>query len=243
MRIVTLNTWKNEGRYARRLALMAEGLTALAPDVVCLQEAFQAQSWDTAAHLGAALSLKVAAAPARRKVRVHDGQAVESASGLAILSRDPPAAAGRVELPSCPADGERIAQWAQILPDLRILNLHLTHLRGPEAAALRGRQLTLALAEGAPPRMPTVVAGDFNAPAMALELADLAPALDPDAPATLQGERLCQAQPGGRAIDHLALVGPGIWRVVGRFNSLNQPDADGFFPSDHACVVMDIERT
>ena len=30
MRIVTLNAWKNEGRYDRRLALMAEGLAALA---------------------------------------------------------------------------------------------------------------------------------------------------------------------------------------------------------------------
>ena len=34
MRIVTLNTWKNEGRYAHRLALMAQALGELAPDVV-----------------------------------------------------------------------------------------------------------------------------------------------------------------------------------------------------------------
>ena len=118
MRIVTLNTWKNEGDYARRLGLMARGLQALGPDVVCLQECFAAQGFDTACALGKALGLFVAAQPARSKIRPHAGRPTLSTSGLAILSRSSPAAAQRLDLVT-PAG------------DLRLLNLHLTHLRGP----------------------------------------------------------------------------------------------------------------
>lgn len=145
MRIVTLNTWKNEGLYERRLALMAEGLGELAPDIVCLQECFQADGFDTARHLAGALGLEAAVAPARHKVRTHEGRRIESASGLAILRRNGALGAGRLALPSDPADGERIGQWSDVAPDLRVLNLHLTHLRGPEAARLRRAQLDGAI--------------------------------------------------------------------------------------------------
>jgi endonuclease/exonuclease/phosphatase family metal-dependent hydrolase len=53
MRIVSLNTWKKEGDYSRRLPLMRDGLAAMAPDVVCLQECFFADGFDTAAWLDA----------------------------------------------------------------------------------------------------------------------------------------------------------------------------------------------
>ena len=240
MRIVTLNTWKNEGRYDRRLALMAEGLAALAPDVVCLQEAFQAQGFDTAARLGEALGLSVSTEPARQKLRLHEGRPLDSASGLAILSRAPPQARGRIALPSAPADGERIAQWIQATPDLRILNLHLSHLRGADASVLRGRQLAHALAEAASPGSGLLVVGDFNAPASAPELAAVAAGLDPAAPSTLQGEHASPITQTRAAIDHAILVEAGHWRLVSRFNALDQPDADGFFPSDHAAVVADL---
>ena len=51
MRIVTLNTWKNEGEYERRLDLMAVGLGDLRADVVCLQECFVGGGSDTDARL------------------------------------------------------------------------------------------------------------------------------------------------------------------------------------------------
>ena len=87
MRIVTLNTWKNEGDYPRRLALMRDGLAELAPDLVCLQECFANAGHDTAAWLAAELGLDCHAAPARAKVRRHMGQDLQSTSGLAILAR------------------------------------------------------------------------------------------------------------------------------------------------------------
>ncbi|MDP1619135.1 endonuclease/exonuclease/phosphatase family protein [Phenylobacterium sp.] len=242
MRIVTLNTWKNEGRYDRRLVLMAQALGELAPDVVCLQEAFQAEGFDTAAFLGDALGLAVSVEAARRKVRLHAGQSLDSVSGLAILSRGSPQARGRIALPSDPADGERIAQWIQAAPDLRILNLHLTHLRGPDAADLRGRQLAAALAAATSPGSGLLVVGDFNAPATAPELAAVAAGLDPSAPPTLQGERAGSARHAAPAIDHAVLVDAGPWRIVLRFRGLDQPDAEGWFPSDHAAIVVDLQR-
>ncbi|MBU2135756.1 MAG: endonuclease/exonuclease/phosphatase family protein [Alphaproteobacteria bacterium] len=241
MRIVTLNTWKNEGQYERRLALMAEGLGALAPDVVCLQESFQADGYDTARHLADALGLEVTAAPARRKMRLHDGLPLESASGLAILRRNGALGSGRLALLSDPADGERIGQWADVAPDLRVLNLHLTHLRGPEAARLRAAQLAQALAVARRSGSGLIVAGDLNAPADAPELAQIAAALDLAAAPTLQGERDGHAA-YPRAIDHLALVDRGGWAVRSRFRALDTPDPEGWHPSDHAAVVADLER-
>lgn len=239
MRIITLNTWKNEGPYERRLDLMAEGLAALAPDVVCLQECFLAKGFDTASHLAAALGLEVTAAPARRKLRRHRGGDLESASGLALLHRQPLQAVGQLSLPASPRDGERIAQWADLATDLRLVNLHLTHLRGDGASALRHAQLDHVLCtlrtSGA-----LLLAGDFNARSSAPELSALAGSLDPAAAPTLQGGRAEQARPDAPAVDHIALVAPKGWRIVRRFRGLDRPDADGWLPSDHAAVVADL---
>ena len=182
MRIVTLNTWKNEGQYERRLALMAKGLGELAPDVVCLQECFQADGFDTARHLADTLRLDAAVAAARHKLRAHQGRRIESASGLAILRRNGALASGRLALPSDPADGERIGQWADVAPGLRVLNLHLTHLSGPQAASLRKAQLERAMSAARRPGCGLLVAGDLNATAQAPELAPIAATLDPQAP-------------------------------------------------------------
>lgn len=197
MRIVTLNTSKNEGWYEHRISLMAEGLAAPRPDIVCLQEVFETAGLDTAARLGRALGLHATVQLARRKLRRHQEREVDSRSGLAILSREPPWISAR------------IAQWALFGPDLGVLNLHLTHLRGNEAAALRGRQLACALRQGAQADAALVAAGDFNAPATAAELAPLADSLDRCVPPTLQGERAGRTPSGGPAIDHLALVRAG----------------------------------
>src|SRR6185312_10159473 len=76
---------------------------------------------------------------------------------------------------SHPADGQRIAQILDLAPagrPLRILNTHLTHLRG--ASDLRGEQMRSALAWAeASLAGGLIVAGDLNAPAAAPELAAL----------------------------------------------------------------------
>ena len=240
MRIVTLNTWKNEGPYLRRLDLMARGLAALAPDVVCLQECFAGDGRDTAAHLARALGLNCYARPARAKPRRHEGAVVASTSGLAMLSRPPAVAESAWALPSDPADGERIAQRLDLSVEgrgLRTLNLHLTHLPGPASARLRARQLAAALGwAGEDLAAGLVVAGDLNAGAADPALAALKAEVGFEA-ATFLGAR------GGRsgpAIDHLVLQEPGGWRVAARFRALDEVDPDGWLPSDHAAVVVDL---
>jgi endonuclease/exonuclease/phosphatase family metal-dependent hydrolase len=234
VRIVTLNTWKNDGDYARRLPLMRDGLAAMAPDVVCLQECFVAEGFDTAAWLAAALGLDLHAAPARGKPRRHEGRDLFSTSGLAILARGQAASARRT-LTSHPADGERIAQILDLVVQerpLRILNLHLTHLRN--ASALRAMQLQEALDWACADLVGgLVVAGDLNATAAEPALAPLGL---PPRPSTLHGARAGPDTPRGMAIDHCVLLRAGPWREAGPLRGCDGPDSDGWFPSDHAAV-------
>lgn len=240
MRIVTLNTWKNDGDYPRRLALMAEGLAALEADAICLQECFAGAGDDTAAFLAQALSMVATVRPARSKPREHFGRQVPSTSGLAILSRRPPLAYAALELTSDPRDGERVALRADLAEGgLRVANLHLTHLRG--AAELRGRQLAEALAwaragwDGA-----LMLCGDLNCNREAPEFAPLLPAAGGELGSTLQAQRLSGNGSGGAAIDHGVLVEAGCLSVQRRFLALTTADAGGCLPSDHAAVVVDL---
>lgn len=240
MRIVSLNTWKNEGDYPRRLRLMGDGLAALQPDVVCLQECFVGAGWDTAGVLANRLGLILHAAPARRKPRFHQGELVRSSSGLAILTRQL-GASEAIDLPEDPNDGQRIAQRLALAldgPPLSFLNLHMTHLRGPTAAALRARQLDLAL-DWAEENLAggLVVAGDLNAGAEDVELARLGLTCGPS---TLQPARLGDPVHAGPAIDHCHLWRAGGWRTQSIVQAMGDADEDGSRPSDHKAVVLDL---
>lgn len=236
LHIVTLNTWKNEGDYARRLPLMRDGLAAMAPDVVCLQECFAAEGFDTAAWLAAELGLAPRAAPARLKPRRMGDAELISTSGLAILARgQAEGEAAVLALSSHPADGERIGQRLDLVVrgrPLRILNLHLTHLRN--ASELRATQLLEALdwacedlAGG------LVVAGDLNATAADPALAPLGLKARPGAP---HGAGAGAERPRAAAIDHCVLLRAGAWREVAALRGCDVADPDGRFPSDHAAV-------
>lgn len=233
MRVVTLNTWKNDGDYPARLARIADGLAALDPDVVCLQECFVGGGYDTACALAEALRLDLHAAPARAKVRELRGASVDSTSGLAILTRLP-GQAETLPLTSHPADGERIAQRFTTF-GVRIVNLHLSHLRGGLGAMLRGRQLDEALEWARRGRGGSLlVCGDLNAGRGDPELGPLNAAAGDELGSTLH------AMGDGPAIDHIILLDPGDLDVSRRFLALATPDGDGRYPSDHAAVVVDL---
>jgi endonuclease/exonuclease/phosphatase family metal-dependent hydrolase len=109
-------------------------------------------------------------------------------------------------------------------------------LRG--AAELRATQLSEALAWAcADLAGGLVVAGDLNATAAdpALAPLDLGPR-----PPTLQGARIGLAPPQAMAIDHCVLLRPGPWRETGRLRGCDAPDPDGWFPSDHAAVGIEL---
>jgi endonuclease/exonuclease/phosphatase family metal-dependent hydrolase len=241
LRIVTLNTWKNDGDYQRRFNLMSTGLEVLEADVICLQECFVGGGFNTAERLATALGMYAYEAPSRRKLRDNGAGRVMSTSGLAILTREKAARVDVHALVSDPRDGQRIAQLVDLSvsgPPLRVLNLHLTHLRGARADTLRATQLSMALDWAATDHeRGLVLAGDLNATAADGALASLA--LDPT-PATLHGPRLGTAPERDMAIDHCVLVRPGGWRAVATTQALDRHDDDGWYPSDHAAVVLDL---
>lgn len=257
--IVTLNTWKNGGNYARRLALMADQLAALTPDLVVLQEVFAAP--EVGAHTGDALAAALAmdqiheaARPGRRR---HGEGAIESTSGLSLLSRIPINSHQRLELPA-DSGGQRIAiaawmEWNNVR--IAIVALHLTYQ--PEAHALRRRQLK-DLVENITGRGAAdaiVLAGDFNAEPDSPPLDWLREASGfsvSNAWDAAGGPRPTMTEPpgsatiGSRCIDHILLLQPpGTQAVsfVAAERVLDRVDPDsGILPSDHAGLRAVLSR-
>ena len=257
--LVTLNTWKNDGDYARRLPAMAQQLAALAPDLVALQEVFAAPEADahTGDALAAALGLNQIHQPARRKPRRHGAVALESTSGLSLLSRIPIETHERLALPADP-DDEKVALAAWMAWSgyrLAVVDLHLTYR--PDAHALRRRQLEEIVKRTAArgPFDALVLAGDFNA--------------EPDSPPlrwlrdesgfsvstawdTAGGPRPTMTEPpgsatlGSRCVDHIVLLQPPAIRslsFIAADRVLDRLDpAFGILPSDHAGLRAVLSR-
>ena len=248
MRMVSLNTWKCDGDYRRRVRLMGRGLAALAPDVVCLQECFRSAEVgvDSAAALGAATGLSVVARQARCKARDFEGEPVASSSGLAILVRHRLIGSGVLPLPSDSRDGERLALFVDLRVQqrrLRIVCTHLTHLRDSALRAQQARAL-LALDDGTADAV--IVAGDFNARITDASLGALAErchrGTDAAADAgTYLGSAVAigrsERPRSARAIDQLLLLGGARRGWLSRPSVvLARPDAEGVYPSDHTGV-------
>jgi len=250
MRILTLNTWKCDGAYRQRLAAMVPGLSALQPDVVLLQEAFATDDGqaDTARHLAQALGLIATVAPARHKARAFEGHHRPSTSGLALLTREPPPSHHVLQLPFDPADGERIAQLAQLVHQGQtfwVANLHLTHLS--HAAALRAQQLatTLAALHRLAGTAPMVVGGDFNSGPGHAEFDGLR-----DAPWHMRNPfdgvaKSTHHTDEGRGLDldHLLLSGwpPNAVRHAAVVLDPRDTAAAGPAASDHAAVLLELD--
>lgn len=242
IRIVTLNIWKDEGDWPARMDAIAEGLCALQPDIVCLQEVYTGGGRAAGPLLAAATGLHMTEVAARHKAR----GGVPSSSGLAILSRTPPLHSLSIGLPTTADDGGRKALAADLatpLGQLRVVSLHLSHLRGDSAGALRAAQLA-ALVAAAACDGPLLLAGDFNARWGSDELALLAaPEWASTAP-LLAGASSRIGLAGALPhvlIDHVALragaarIGLRAARIV-----LDQPGRAGVLPSDHAGVLAEL---
>lgn len=252
-RIVTYNTWKCDGRYRDRLKWMAQGLSALAPDILCLQEAFECpdRDTDTAMSLANRLGLVPEVLRARKKSRTFDGVERESWSNLAVLSKAQPALREDIRLVTHPRDSDR---WAMrinfslgVKGTVSLINTHLTHIGG--ASGRLGRQsqaaqLATLLNEG---DQPVLLCGDLNATWDAMELAALRalnwePASEDAAGGTLIGAR-SGSVPNPRRIDHIQVRSCKAVKVKlkRRFAALNTPRGPhGEYPSDHAAMVADV---
>lgn len=249
MRLVSLNTWKAEGDYPRRVQAMAQGLATLSADVIALQEDLRTADGltHTALALARALGMQLSWVPARPKLRSVGLRRTPTTSGLAVLSRQPVLEHRVLALPADERDGERVAQAVR-LPALHgggwLVNLHLTHLA--DRADLRRQQLKEALdwAAALAPGGPVLVCGDFNAPATAF-------------PTVSTGNSLSDAFAGRSKVTHVTAEGEALdldqvmvcqprsapsWRVRDPRVVMDTPGSQGVMPSDHFAVCVDLDR-
>lgn len=255
LRIVTLNTWKGEGHYESRMRWIADGLVALKPDIVFLQEAFVCRDLniDTAASLARALGIHQYSLESRRKIRAFKAQDVMSESNLAILSRPGLSNIRHIPLAFCDADPDRWiiladTQWHGL--PVRLANTHFTHVNSDLGQRARHRQAKELAQYSAPPETGiSLLGGDLNADWDSFSLSalrDLDDKIEPQVEAverTLLGSSVGNSRPA-RIIDHLLFRtgydAPPV-QFLSRFTSLNTPrNAAGEFPSDHAALVADI---
>lgn len=242
MRVVTLNTWKGDGAYRSRLAAMGDGLDELDADVVLLQEVLDAPGLGlhTGATLARRLGLHAAHLPLRDKRRVVEGVAVDSRSGLSVLSRHPIRSTLSLPLPTRAEDGDRailIAELDTPKGAVTVTNLHLTHL---DDGGLRRQQLGM-VQQVARRAGTSLIGGDFNAPAEDLPIhagpwRDCRQSLGAPPRSTLAGRQ------DGPCIDHL------LWQTQGPDPKSWQVTLDQLAPSgaplisDHCAVVVDFRR-
>jgi endonuclease/exonuclease/phosphatase family metal-dependent hydrolase len=253
---LTLNLWGLEPPLDRRMALIADGLRALAPDVVGLQEVREAPGVENqAAALARALGYQHVFAPAVAFGGGHEG--------LALLAREPFAAHEARELPHARPEERRVLLSAR----LGELWVHTTHLdyRLQHGKEREDQVLAIDAAITARATVPQVLMGDFNARPEADEMRFLRGLT------TLAGRRthyqdawlrLHPAEPGwtwaaanpgtaplaflepDRRLDYVYVTTQrrdGRGRIRDCRIVLDRPDGEGVYPSDHFGVLADVQ--
>ena len=101
-----------------------------------------------------------------RKTREFDGKNSVTYSGLAVLSRYSLDAIGAIQLPSDPADGQRVAQFVSVKTQTKpvlVVNTHLSYL--PDAHELRTKEMQMIVTRIREDQDhdTVILGGDFNA--------------------------------------------------------------------------------
>lgn len=261
LKLVSINTWKCDGDYHRRMDILTEQLKEIAPDIICCQEAFQSHDGitDTLKRLSHTLNMSSCFAPLRNKTRQFSGRPTPSASGLGILSKFDFSSAQLLAFPDHPKDRDRAAQLATfIIGDKKILlvNTHLTHLKNKsdlrlnqvktlinEITAYNGIDLTLICGDfNAIPESSEIQYATTHSQTQFLDMLDCfsnAENLD-TCPAYLP-EQIPPFPP--KRIDYIFTTASEVDFDSGDIHAglvLNQPSHDGLFASDHYGVYVDI---
>jgi endonuclease/exonuclease/phosphatase family metal-dependent hydrolase len=241
-----------------RLAMMIEGLGALRPDIVALQESPVTRGrGDVAARLAGALGLRYVHARATERVvppRLLGRLIVWGlgfVEGPAILSRFPITASEVYDLPRCQRWLDpRVALRADVQAPAGPLTVFSTHVSRDDCQTRRVAELARV-----PTGSPAIVMGDLNvtetAPALGAFLdhgfVDLFRAVNPDALGLTVWQRIDAPAPTVfRRVDYVLLRpggGLGADVVAGRV-VLNQPwrrpDGGVLWPSDHYGVFVEV---
>lgn len=233
--VVTLNIYHDRADWPMRLPLIVDGLGALAPDVIALQEVLQHDALPNQAQtIADALGYEM------HFVSVDPPDAARR-YGNAILTPHPIQA--RSERRLRPYDDGRTVAHARIAVDGSAIDVYATHLHHrSEGGALRRSQLSDLLAHVAErdDGTPRILLGDFNAVVSSPELQPLltdyvdvygSRHADPDAqPAnTTLNPAFFDS---GRRIDHV-FAERGRFEVTDARIVLDRPGNDGHWPSDH----------
>ncbi len=232
--LLSINTWKCDGDYTRRLPVLAAQLKESGADIILCQECFKTMNGDvdTLGYLSQQLDLPGYYVPARRKTRNE----VDSYSGLGVLTRLKVKAEAALPLPSNAEDGGRMAQLItlEVRPGTTIMvaNIHLTHLRAEDLRLAQLRAVVEAV--HASPANIRLIGGDFNAQpgTQAMEWLDQH-AGDCYVLGDGKGPR---ATLGEAAIDHiyaLPLAGSNQYPSFSEPGVVLNRGELGLFPSDH----------
>ncbi len=171
LRVVTLNFWGIEPPLDRRLALAIRQLQALAPDVVCLQEARPldgAAGRTTADELADALGLTARYAPAAQWDATTYPGVPAGELGNAILARDI-ATSKTLVLPAGHPGDERVLLSAQVATAGGPIWIHTTHLNYRLDDGIAREQQVLAVDDAiracgrGNTDAPQILCGDMNA--------------------------------------------------------------------------------
>lgn len=234
MFIVTINAWKCEGDYDRRISNLSRHLSVLRPDLLFVQEVFVAPELDidTGKRISWALPdhhfIPIAA---RSKLRRFDERDVVSLSGLCLFIKGEILGSAVLTLPPLPEDPDRVAQLIKVRVDglvLQIVNLHLTHVRGANPHRVKQLQFILDHIEPGP----VIIGGDFNSRPESEPIGFLREAMDEVV--------VCSEPtgPGGKVIDYIA------WRDIDHRGFQTEPLFDGRgtpVVSDHIGVGVHLD--
>lgn len=265
LRVVTLNIWNRQGPWRERLPLIRDGLAALAPDVVGLQEVLGFPGMPSQAdEIAAGTGWHVHYAPAW-----HIGGGLTY--GNAILSKHPLVDAAVLPLPTPDGVDTRSVAFARIdVPGgpvpLFVAHLtfqhHLGHVRCRQVRALTDHVAALAPIDGPAP----IVMGDFNANPDSDEIrfmvgltplggdcvyfedawavtAGAAPGAGPGYTYDRQNAYALRSREPSRRIDYVFARGPDRHlrgEPLAAWVALDQPVGD-VWPSDHYAVVAEIQ--
>lgn len=260
LRVVTLNLWGEQGPLAERWPLIEDGLEALSPDVVLLQEVRQIEGKieNQAAALGRRLGMSHAFAPT---VKWGGGD-----EGLGILARGALTDVHHEVLPHATDQERRIVLGATIDTPDGPVGVFSTHLNYRMTDGHK-REDQLVAAEAVVARHPARVkiwGGDFNTVADSDELRwlrglrsvqgrrvyyqDAYGLRHPNDPGYTWSARNMHTWPmawlePNRRIDFVFVSHPnrdGSGAVLDARLALNDPDHRGVFPSDHFAVSADV---
>jgi endonuclease/exonuclease/phosphatase family metal-dependent hydrolase len=160
LKVVTLNLWGEQPPFERRMEVAVEGLRALAPDVIGLQEVRQVPGKvpNTAATLAAALGMQHYFEPA-----TPWGGGDE---GIAILSRHPIVARRAHELPHALPTERRLVLGVSVETEAGNVDVWTTHLNYRLTHGDKREDQVVAIDEhiaAEKSALPRILCGDFNA--------------------------------------------------------------------------------